>query len=313
LKGIRLPYTPDLSETGVQEAVYSLSHPSRQLFFDSFDAVRMRVANNIVSLAVRRYLMDQAIPHQVAAPINFTESDQYDIVIGGRRCIPAAQMVCGAGGGDAVAYLPDQRGGSLYRDVDIYLFLQLSASVTRSRDETDEVKFAGQPVCLIHQMPEIWASPDHWDGLDRLAVKTDTLEVVSLTLHGLDQDRAHFSYSIEVQPRKREVVESGLYTIGGVCVELNPAGPVGIFSPTLDDLHLIHPFAWGNIWVYGQEIASLGYITKAAFDQQSKLVSGPEIESKNPCLGEMDYRVVPLKALTPLEDLFNRARLWGVG
>ena len=309
-KGIRLPCTPDLAATGVDEILRSLTHPSRQLFFDNFDAMRMRVSNNIVSLALRRYLVDQDIPHQLAAPISFTEADQLDLMIGGRRCIPVAQLTCGDAAGDEMVYLPDQRGGGIYRDVDLYLFFRLKANLTRSRDETDELVFAGSPVCLIHQMPEIWASPDHWDGLDRIAVKTDASEVASLTLHGLDQQRAYTRFRLETMPRKRSVVESGLFTLGAVCAESYPTGPVGLFSPTLDDLHLIHPYAWGNIWVYGQEIESLGYITKAAFDLGAEKASGMEMVSANPCLGEIEYLCLPRSALTPLEDLFRRARDW---
>jgi hypothetical protein len=98
--------------------------------------------------------------------------------------------------------------------------------------------------------------------------------------------------------------------MGAVCTDTFPIGPVGIFSPTLDEVHLVHPYAWGNIWVYGRAIEGIGYITKAAFDQQSERVPGDEIDSHNPCLGEMDYQVVSSDALTPLEDLFSRARDW---
>ncbi len=304
-KGLGLPYTSDLAVTGVAETLRSLVHPSRQLFFGSFDAMRMRVANNIVSLALRRFLVDQEIPHHLAAPISFTEADQLDLMIGGRRCIPTVQLCCGNQEGEDAVYLPDLRGASLYRDVDLYLFYRLKARVTRSRDETDEAIFAGLPACLVHQMPEIWASPDHWDGLDKLAVKTDASDAVRLALHGLDSQRVYTRYDLEALPRKRETIESGLFTLGAVCAAAYPAGPVGIFSPTLDDLHLIHPYAWGNIWVYAEQIEALGYITKAAFDQQAEKRPGPEMVSANPCLGEMDYLCLPLAALTPLEDLFS--------
>jgi hypothetical protein len=70
--GIRIPYSYDLEETGVQEAVHSLTHPSRLLFLDCFDSMRIRVGNNILSLALRCYLAAENIPHQVAAPISFT-------------------------------------------------------------------------------------------------------------------------------------------------------------------------------------------------------------------------------------------------
>ena len=57
-----LPYTPDLTETGVAEVVRALAHPSRQLFLGRLDDMRFRVAGNIVSLALRRYLAENDCP-----------------------------------------------------------------------------------------------------------------------------------------------------------------------------------------------------------------------------------------------------------
>lgn len=45
-----LPCTPDLSETGVAEVVRALAHPSRQLFLNSYDEMRLGGAENIASL-----------------------------------------------------------------------------------------------------------------------------------------------------------------------------------------------------------------------------------------------------------------------
>lgn len=85
-----LPFTPDLTETSVTEVVIALAHPSRQLFLESYDDMRLRVADNIASLALRRYLVREGIPHQAAPAISFSEADRYDIAIGGRRCVPLA-------------------------------------------------------------------------------------------------------------------------------------------------------------------------------------------------------------------------------
>ncbi|MBN2044650.1 MAG: hypothetical protein JW757_06500 [Anaerolineales bacterium] len=309
-ESIHLPYSPDLAATGVQEVLYSLTHPARHLFFHSFDAMRLRAANNIVSLAFRRYLADQDVPHQFAASLSFTEADRYELSIGGRRCIPVAQLVCGDQTGEEMLYLLDQHGRTMYRDVDIYLFFYLFGSVTRSRDETDAALFSGQPVCLVHQTPESWASPEHWDGLGRLVVKSDSSAKVNLGLHGLDQQRGYRRYAVAVPPRKRIVVESSLHALGAVTTQTYPTGPVGLFSPILDDLHLIYPHTWGNIWVYGQKITGLGYITKANFDRQVRKLSGSELASPNPCLGEEETLCIRRSALTPLEDLFQRAREW---
>ena len=307
---IELPCTPDLAETGVTEVVRALAHPSRQLFLGSFDEMRLRVAENIVSLALQRFLAEENIPHKMVEPLSFVEADRYDVTIGGRRCVPVPQLVCREVGDERV-YLQAEDKGRVVRDVDLYLFMRLEAKVTRSREEIDQARLAGKPVYLIHQMPGAWSSPEKWVGLDPLSLKTDTLEPVSLELHGMGADRAHCAYLVELAPRRRVRVKSGLYALGSVHARSVPSGPMGIHSPVFEGAYLINPYQWGNIWVYAEKISLMGYTTKGAFDRQASMVSGEEVDGlPNPCLRKMSLLGVPASALTPVEDLFARARAW---
>ena len=65
-EGINLNYSQDLTETGVTEVVQALAHPSRQLFLLGLDDMRLRVAGNIVSLGLRRFLAAKDVPHKAA-------------------------------------------------------------------------------------------------------------------------------------------------------------------------------------------------------------------------------------------------------
>ena len=105
----QLPFSPDLTEIGVAEVVTALAHPSRQVFLESYDDMRLRVLDNIVTLAVRRYLVKEGVPHQAAPALSFSEADRYDIAIGGRRCVPLSQLDCGLN--DDRVYLPEETGG----------------------------------------------------------------------------------------------------------------------------------------------------------------------------------------------------------
>ena len=107
-------------------------------------------------------------------------------------------------------------------------------------------------------------------------------------------------------------MRTGLYSLGSVHATAIPSGPVGVHSPKLEELHLIHPYQWGNIWVYGESMVILGYITRAAFHQKAEKVTA-EAELPNPCLGDVDLLNLPIEALTPGEDLFTRARAWADG
>ena len=104
-------------------------------------------------------------------------------------------------------------------------------------------------------------------------------------------------------------MRTGLYSLGSVHATAIPSGPVGVHSPKLKELHLNHPYQWGNIWVYGESMVMLGYITRAAFHQKAEKVP-TEAVLPNPCLGEMELLGLPVYELTPVEDLFDRARAW---
>ena len=153
--------------------------------------------------------------------------------------------------------------------------------------------------------------PERWAGLDRLALKTDTIEPVSLALHGQDRERAHRIFQADLPSHRRVKVRNGLYALGSVHTKAIPTGPVGIHSPKLEELHLIHLYQWGNIQVYGASLEMLGYITQAVFHQKAVRVSA-EAVLPNPCLGDVPVLSLPLAALTPVEDLFRRAREWPV-
>jgi hypothetical protein len=52
-------------DAGVSEVKRALAYPERFPHLSGFDRMRQRVANNIVSLAFRRYLSARKIPHKL--------------------------------------------------------------------------------------------------------------------------------------------------------------------------------------------------------------------------------------------------------
>ncbi len=318
---IQMDYTPDLAEAGVREAARALAFPARFPHLDSFDQMRQRVADNIVSLAFRRYLVQEEIPYQTIESANFTEPDQFDIAFGGRRCVVFAQLICqreliqqvhknptdllqGA------VYLPEGGMSAAYRDVDIYLFVYLTALITHSRDEVDTAQLAGQPLYILHQMPAHWSMPKIWQPLGEIAYKADTTDNVWLELHGQDQRQAYHLQNLVIPPRQRIVSSSSFYTIGAVHTDVVPSGPVGLFSPALSETYLISPHQWGNIWVYGLKLFLAGYTTQAEYNRQALRVEGEEVAGVNPCARSVSFMSMPVAALKPAADLFVRARNW---
>jgi hypothetical protein len=83
---ICLPYTPDLTESGITVACQSLPHIYDRINSSSYDRLRRMTAGVAVELAFRRYLTNKEIPFDVKGALPFTEPDRYDVSLGGHRC-----------------------------------------------------------------------------------------------------------------------------------------------------------------------------------------------------------------------------------
>jgi hypothetical protein len=272
----------------VQEVAASLVSPARQLFLDRYDDMRMRVAGNIVSLAFRRALQQHRIPHEYVPPVSFTEPDRMEISIGGRLGVPVVQLDSSSEellmvevdrpDAPSLAAMPTHRGAPVYRGVDVLVFIHLEAGLTRSREALDRALAAGAEVFLLHALPSAWSQPHNWTGLGRLVIKSDTSEDLDLTLYGQDNLRNSLTRALSLPARRRTGLEEGFFALGGVHSAAIPSAPVGMFSPALDDLHLIHPYQWGNIRVYPRQITVAGF-------EIGQVVAGPLCRAGQPLPG----------------------------
>ncbi len=262
--------------------------PARQLFLDRYDDMRMRVAGNIVSLAFRRALQQHRIPHEYVPPVSFTEPDRMEISIGGRLGVPVVQLDSSSEellmvevdrpDAPSLAAMPTHRGAPVYRGVDVLVFIHLEAGLTRSREALDRALAAGAEVFLLHALPSAWSQPHNWTGLGRLVIKSDTSEDLDLTLYGQDNLRNSLTRALSLPARRRTGLEEGFFALGGVHSAAIPSAPVGMFSPALDDLHLIHPYQWGNIRVYPRQITVAGF-------EIGQVVAGPLCRAGQPLPG----------------------------
>ena len=83
---IHLPYTRDLTEGGIAYALRSLSYTYNRVSKSPYDRLRRTVAGVAVELAFRRHLAEKNIPFDVKGAAPFTDPNQYDVSLGGRRC-----------------------------------------------------------------------------------------------------------------------------------------------------------------------------------------------------------------------------------
>jgi hypothetical protein len=168
---------------------------------------------------------------------------------------------------------------------------------------------AGQPVHLIHPLPEEWTRPRNWQPLEKLALKSECGQAILVEIGGMDRERNFVTASLELPPRKRLPVPNELYSVSYIRAEQLPEARLGIHSPLRGEAHIIQPHEWGNIWLYGMEIWLTGWLTHEDFRRKasvlptgSRTFQYSQTRTKN--------LAVPMAELKPLGALFERIRQW---
>jgi hypothetical protein len=318
---LHLPYTPDLTEGGIAYACRSLAYTYNRMGGTPFDRLRRIVAGVAVELAFRRYLSEQAVPFDVLGATPFTRPDRYDVSLGGHRCDiksflitrrkqirlvrqDAGQVL------QAPALVPlDQFAAEGHRDDDLYLFAFLLGVVATSQAEVDRASAAGQPVHLIHPLPEAWAKPSTWIPLEELALKSECSTPVTVEIGGQNAEREFVTARLELPPKKRLAVEQTFYSLAYVHTMRQPEARIGLHSPVRGEPYLIPVHEWGDIWIYGMDILLTGYLTREEFHRRACVLNAgmPTFQYARTRTKNL---LVPVAGLNPLGELLEKVRRW---
>ena len=314
---LRIPYTPDLTEGGIAYASRSLPHTYDRMGGSPFDRLRRIVAGVAVELAFRRYLTQQNVPFDIKGATPFTDPDRYDVSLGRHRCdiksflISHRDQITSLRADTelflkAPALVPlDQYSADGHSDNDLYLFAFLTGLVAASPDDLQKVLEANQPTYLIHIMPKPWMRPQLWIPLGPLALKSESDETQRLEIGGQDSGRDFMTRKIELLPRTRLEVDGDFYSLTYVHVESKPKARLGIYSPTRQEIYLIEPITWSNIWVYGMDIYLAGWITREEFRRRASLIQdGSRVFQYNRT--RTKNLAVAVSDLKPMSELIKR-------
>jgi len=318
---ITLPYTPDMTQAGIKYARKSLAYTYDRMGGNRFKRLRRIVAGKAVELAFKRHLNNAEIPHDMLGSTPFTDPDHYDIAIGGRRCDiksfmlthkkrirevrKAPQRLLGA-----QALVPvDQIKSDQLTDDDIYVFAFLTALLTPNQDALIKAVAAGQPIYMIHTLPKKWARPDSWGSLGELAVKSNMANSLKLEFGGQGAEHKFQSEHLMLHPQTRMAAKQQFSALSYLYTPNFPDGTIGLHSSVIDDIYLVDPLDWNNIWVYGMEIIFGGYITRGEFRQNATRLSvGSRVFQY--ARTRTENFTLPIQELHPLNELFERAKDW---
>jgi hypothetical protein len=316
---ILLPYTPDLSQAGIRRACQRLVLEATPMEADPLVGLLQVQYQTVLELAFQRYLQENLVPfeRQSAAPL--TAPGDTDLLLGGRRVVLRNYTINSKNQIRRLLHAPDfflnawARLPQTHGDVDprraddVYVFAFIAALVASQAREYKRALQAQQPVFLMHLLPDAWARPEKGRSLERLILKADCGQETSLELGGQNAQGQVYNEWISLPPRQRVPTHTDFFSLAYLHAAQPLEGRLGVYSPTLDQLHIAGPESWLNAWIYGIRIILTGFIPRHEFQRKAYLVTqaeaGPEIEAA-------PYLKLPIAQLYPLQALFEQARLW---
>jgi hypothetical protein len=166
----------------------------------------------------------------------------------------------------------------------------------------------GLPFHLLHTFPQApWSRSTPWRSLGQLVLKTDGGQPQAVEVGGQDRERAALAETLQLEPLQRTETSAEYYTLLYLHAPRLPDNTLGIHSPVLGRTVLLKPTDWANIWVYGQQIFMVGWLSKGEFRKKSRrLPAGAAVRQYTRT--QTENGAVPVTALRPLRELVDLLR-----
>lgn len=317
---LRLPYDDTLSEAGVLYARKSLHYTFNRMSLQPLPRLRKIAAGIAVELSFRRWLERESVRYNLLGATHFTQPDHYDISLGGRLCDVKSFLVSRKEHIRAVradpaflleasALVPlDQINSEKLGMDDIFIFGFLAGRETQHRAELQKALAKGLRRYLLYTFtaPD-WARPERWDGLGRLALKSNATRAFTVEVGGQNRKREPHFERLTLSPRARQQTRLDYYSLLYLHVADVPDGALGVHSPGLKQTHIVQPEDWGNIWIYGMEVIIAGWLSKRDFISRSHLLPAGT-KTLLYTATRAHNREVPVKKLRPIGELVQRLR-----
>ncbi len=316
---LRLPYTPDLTEAGIAYALRSLAYSYEREGRSPYGRLRRLVANVAVELAFRRHLSQEQIPFDVKASTPFTDRERFDVVLNGHRCDiksflishreqirsirqnPAVLM-------DAPALVPsDSHAGDGHAYDDIYLFAFMNGLVAASQADLQKALAKNQPHYLAHVMPMAWRKPNYWKPLGKMTLKSESAEELIVEVSGQDEAREMKRAVVSLPPGVKVTVDESFYSVTSLHVRRAPEARVGIHCAAVNESHVIPPYEWANLWVYGMDVFMVGYATYEEMGQRATLLQ-PNSRTFQYERTHVKNLAMPVAKLKPMKKLLDAVK-----
>jgi hypothetical protein len=276
--------------------------------------LRSQVASTAAKLTFHRLLEAFNVAHRKVILKPFTNPDEPDISISGRRIESLNFLITRIKSIRHIIQTPESLlhnpmivnlPGSdleLFQDDDLLFF---SIALGKTIAHLSELQKCGKKdgnKYLMFPFPANWAHPVNLRSLGRLIMKAEYGPEMTVELGGRDKQDFYCAYRQILPEKLRIEIEQEYFSLTYMHVPELPAGRISIYSPELRLTCTIHAHEWGNLWVYGLQILHIGYISWLEFKHLAY-----ELPAGTLVLGEMRLPVkcqaIDVFHLHPIRDL----------
>jgi hypothetical protein len=314
-----LPFTAELTRAGIAAACRSLPEPPIRSNERVYFLLRRKVALIAAKLAFYRLIEAFNIAHRKVILKPFTNPDEPDISISGRRIEWVNFLISKIKSIERIIQKPESllhmpmivnlsnTDLELFQDEDLLCFSIALGKTTAHLSEMQKYVTQDENKYLCYPFPINWAYPQHQRSMGRLIMKSEHGPEMTIEMGGRDEWHCFYIHGQTLPEQIRIEIEQEFYSLTYLHVPELPAGRISIYSPKLKQTCTIHVHEWGNLWVYGSQIMLIGYISWDEFKYRAY-----EIPAGTLVMGEMRLptkcQAIKAKNLHPIGDLIPNIR-----
>lgn len=315
---IHVPFDESLTLAGVTYACRTLGHVTRGGDRPTTDHLRRLVVHTAGELALRRWMEREGVDYGLLRADPLTRPEHYSLTLGGRLLEARTAFLTPARMARRLATDPSWLLAEEVRlpvealdsermgPGDLYAFVVAAGLEARTSASTRKALAAGRRAFLLATPPgKAWSHPRPSKPLGRVYLENRTSEethlVVGVRLPDRLQRRVHLSLAPSATAELEFEPQGLLY----LQTSRPPEGALFVGSAVRQRPWRVNPSDWHNLWVYGERIVLVGWLTKAGFAR----LAGPSSAGVRAPLwagSRESGHAVRISRLRPMRDLIVR-------
>lgn len=317
---VELPCSEDMISAGVTYT--RRGYLSMFIAHSRVSTARLRslCSQSIASLAIRRWLTSENVPHNLLAFAPLTNPKLHQVMIGGRSLHVFCHLISNH---DLVRKYRQSLRSLLQVDLssadlrriapnavpgDLLVIVVMLANVCHSYAESVHRMNDDDHVLGVAIPPQpVWRQQRPWRSLGRLILTNPGPERIDLEINGLEADRHLVVARVTIAANQSVEISSDLYNLVCLCTESIPGSTPQAESQARKAKWLITPGTWSNLWFYEPQLLLAGWLTKGDSEQGFKSSLRDHRDRKTPRQDDFQAPFY-IQDLRPIGELIRRIR-----